>query len=145
MHLIQQFLEGSTAGPFRNLLDLLSLNPERLIYSLILLGSLVLMNDLVRTALMTEHTRSVLNHMIICVLTIWPGIMLGIVLLYAAYRYPQRAWINLGLAILLYVAWWAGGTLTHLARQDTEGADLGWMSHGLIITVFFGLIAGIWF
>jgi hypothetical protein len=124
-----------STDPFYNLLDLMSLGPERLGASLFVLASLLMVNDLVRTALMAEHTRSVLNHVIVSALTQLPAAILGLVLLYAGYRHPERAWINLGLAALLYGAWYIGGTLTWFARQDTEGADVGWITMGIFITL----------
>jgi hypothetical protein len=145
MDIIQRFLSGITVEPFKNLLDLMSLAPERLWSSLVLLAAFMLLNDLIRTALMVEYTRSVLNHVIVSVLTIFPGVVLGFVLLYGGYRHPGRVWINLGLASALYVAWYIGGTLTRLSRRDTEGSDIGWMSHGYIITLFCGLLAVVLF
>jgi len=130
----------------RNLIDLMTLAPERLIPSLILLSSLVILNELVRTAFMVEYTRSVVVHVIISILTLLPAFMLGFILLYDGYRYPERAWLNLGIAIALYLPWILGGTLTHLSRRDTEGADLGWILQGLIfITIPWGILAVIIF
>ena len=130
----------------RNLIDLMTLAPERLIPSLILLSSLVILNELVRTAFMVEYTRSVVVHVIISILTLLPAFMLGFILLYDGYRYPERSWLNLGIAIALYLPWILGGTLTRLSRRDTEGADLGWILQGLIfITIPWGILAVIIF
>jgi len=145
MELIERFLRDMTVEPFRNLLELLSLAPNHLWASLAFLGALTLVNDLIRTALMVEYTRSVINHIIVDALTLLPGVLLGLVLLYAGYRHPERAWINLGLALVLYGPWYLGGTLTWLARHDTEGADVGWMSHGAVITFVCGLLAVVLF
>lgn len=145
MGIIANFLSGMTAEPFRNLLELVSLSPQHLVAALVLLGFVIMLNDLVRTALMTDYTRSVLVHVIVNALTLLPGAILGVVLLYAGHRHPERAWINLGLGLALYVAWYLGGTLTWLARQDTEGADVGWMSHGLFLTVPCGVLAALLF
>lgn len=144
MPTIQTFLEGISSGPFRNFLELMSLPPGRLGAAFLLLAALMLLNDLIRTALMTEFTRSVLNHVIVNVLTLLPGVILGAVLLYADHLYPERAFLNLALAALLYVAWYLSGTLTWLARKDTEGADVGWMSHGAIITLGCWLASLVW-
>jgi hypothetical protein len=141
MGIIEHFLSGMSLEALGHLLDLLSLAPERLCAALMLLAGIMLLNDLLRTALMTEFTRSVVGHAIVCTLTLLPAGILGLVLLYAGYRHPDRAWINLGWALALYIPWYLGGTLTWLARRDTEGADLGWMSHGLFITVPCGLLA----
>jgi hypothetical protein len=145
MELLTKLLSGTTIGPFQHLLDLMSLAPERLLASLILLSALFILNDLVRTALMTEYTRSVLNHVIINVLTLLPAALLGLILLYADYRYPARVWVNFGIALALYIPWYLGGTLTRLARQDVEGADVGWMAMGLFITVPCGLLGAVLF
>jgi hypothetical protein len=141
MEFIRELLTGITMGPFKNLLDLLSLAPDKLVASLILLSFLFILNDLVRTALMCEYTRSVLNHVIINALTLLPAAVLGLVLLYAGYRYPERIWLNFAIALALYVPWYVGGTLTKLARKDVEGADVGWMAMGLLITVPCGFLA----
>lgn len=145
MGVIERFIAGMSLGPIRNLLDLMSLAPDLLWASLILLAGVMLLNDLLRTALMSEHTRSVAVHALVCTLTLLPSGILGLVLLYAGYRYPERAWINFGLALALYMPWYLGGTLTWLARRDTEGADVGWISHGLFITVPCGLLAMVLF
>ena len=141
MEFIRQFFEGISVEALRNLAELMSLGPERLGASLVLLAAIMILNDLVRTALMTEHTRSVANHVVVAVLTLLPAIILGLVLLWAGYRYPSRAWLNFGLAALLYLGWYLGGTLTWLARRDNEGADVGWMAMGALITVPCGLLA----
>ncbi|MBI4965783.1 MAG: hypothetical protein HY913_21070 [Desulfomonile tiedjei] len=145
MDLIRELLAGITLGPLKNILNLMSLPPERLWASLILLSSIFVLNDLVRTALMTKYTKSVVNHVIINVLTLLPAIVLGLVLLYAGYRYPERAWLNFAIALALYFPWYVGGTLTRLARRDTEGADVGWMAMGLFITVPCGVLAVVLF
>jgi hypothetical protein len=145
MGFIERFLSGLSLGPIQKLLDLMSLAPELLWASLLLLAGVILLNDLLRTALMTEHTRSAMVHAIVCILTLLPSGILGLVLLYAGYRYPDRAWINFGLSLALYIPWYLGGTLTWLARRDTEGADVGWISHGLFITVPCGLLAVVLF
>lgn len=126
----------------KNLLDLATFSPEMLIPSLISLSALLILNDLIRTSLMVEYTRSVLVHVIINIMTLLPAFALGAILLYDGYRYPERAWLNLALAIALYIPWILGGTLTRISRKDTEGADLGWILQGLMfITIPWGILA----
>jgi hypothetical protein len=145
MGIIERIISGMSLRPLCNVLDLLSLAPDVLWASLLLLAGIMLLNDLLRTALMTEHTRSVAVHALVCTLTLFPAALLGLALLYAGYRDPERAWINLGLALALYIPWYVGGMLTYLSRRDTEGADVGWISHGLFITVPCGLLAVVLF
>jgi hypothetical protein len=128
-----------------SLLDVLSLQPETLWHAVALLGFLFLCNYLLRTALMTEATRSPWVQAFVCSLTLLPAIALAVILLWAAYRHPERAWINFGIAALLYVPWGLGGALTPLARTDTEGADLGWLTMGAFITFPTALLAALIF
>ena len=126
---------------FEPMLELLALSPDHLIASMVVLSGLMFVNDLVRSTLMVTFTRSVVNHVAVVVLTLLPAMLLGAVLLLAGYRHPERALLNFGLALVLYLPWLAGGALTRLARKDTEGADVGFVVVGLFITVPCGLIA----
>ena len=90
-----------TRGPFRNLLEVLSLSPDYIGGALVFLGLFVIFNELVRSALMAEFTRSVFTHLAINVMTLLPAVLIALVLLFAAYRHPGRAWINLVFALLL--------------------------------------------
>ncbi|HEX2568199.1 MAG TPA: hypothetical protein VH877_01490 [Polyangia bacterium] len=132
---------GQIFEPWRYLGDVVSLDPRYLRESFVLLGAFIFLNDLLRTALMAERPRSVAQHLAVCVLTLWPGILLGAVLLWAGYRHPEHAFSHLLFAALLYGFWILGGALTRLVRSDSEGADLGWISHGALITFPLGLLA----
>lgn len=125
--------------------DVLALGPDTVVAGCTLLAFSFLLNDLVRTWLMTERTRSVLTHVIVCALTLAPAVILAAVLVWAASQHPDRALLNLGLATALYVPWWAGGALTRLVRDDSEGADLGWIAMGALITFPAGLAAAVVF
>lgn len=138
-------LSGITAGPFRWVAECLSLAPATLVHALVMLGALFLLNDLVRTTLMPAGPTSRRAHLAVCVLTLFPAFVLAGVLLWAGYRHPERAWINMLLAAALFVPWWAGGTLTKLARPDTEGADVGWMAMGALVTFPAGFVAALIF
>jgi hypothetical protein len=128
---------------WNNLLELLSLAPGVAMHTFVLLSFLFMTAYLLRTAAMSEGTRSALVHVLVCVLTLLPAALLAAILALAAVRYPDRAWINLGIAALLYVPWYLGGRITTLARPDTEGADLGWLAMGALITFPVGLAAAI--
>ena len=92
----------------------------------------------------TVFTRSVLAHVARCLLTFAiQAIVLAAVLVWADYRHPGRSWINLGYALLLYVIWYLAGQLVLVARPDTEGADLGFMTVGALITFPVGIIAAL--
>jgi hypothetical protein len=71
------------------------------------------------------------------------AVVLAAVLVWADYRHPDRAWINLGYAVLFYGIWYLAGQLVLLARRDTEGADLGFMTVGALITFPVGFIAAL--
>lgn len=140
-----KMLETSGAGAERGLGEILALGPRTWVGGCLLLAFLFLLNDLCRTALMTEGTRSRIVHVLVCALTLGPAVVLAGVLLWAGASHPDRVWINLGLAAALYVFWWAGGALTRLTRKDSEGADIGWMTMGALITFPAGLVAALVF
>lgn len=134
-----------TVDLFRNLFELASLPPGRLLPAILLISGIVLLNDLVRTALMIEFTRSALAHVVVNVMTLLPAVLVAAILFYSAWQYPQRAWGNLWFACLFFVVWYAGGALTRLARPDTEGADIGFMTVGALITFPCGILAALVF
>jgi hypothetical protein len=127
------------------LVALLSLAPGAMPHAVVLLSFLFLCAYLLRTACMTEGTRSPAVHMLVCVLTLLPAVLLAGVLLFAAIRFPERVWLNLGVAALLYVPWYAGGRITRMASPDTEGGDVGWLAMGALITFPVGLAAAVIF
>lgn len=144
MNTIVWLLHNGTWGPFKDLLVLLSLPRERIRESLTLLCAFIILCELTRLALATAFTRSVLAHVTRCLLTFAvQSVLLAAVLVWAAYRYPARSWINLGYALLLYVVWYLAGQLVVLVRSDTEGADLGFMAVGALITFPVGIIAAL--
>lgn len=144
MNFILSFLHNGTWGPFKDFVELMSLPPERLREWLFFLSAFIILCELTRLALATVFTRSVLAHVTRCLLTFAiQAIVLAAVLVWADYRHPGRSWINLGYALLLYVIWYLAGQLVLLVRPDTEGADLGFMTVGALITFPVGIIAAI--
>src|SRR5215212_4881274 len=126
---IESFLQGGTWGPFRDFLELMSLPPERTWESLSFLAAFMILCELTRLALGTVFTRSVLAHVVRCLLTFAvQSIVLAAVLAWANHHHPGNGWVNLGYAFSMYVVWYAAGQLTLLARPDNEGADLGFMT-----------------
>lgn len=123
--------------------DVLSLAPGSVADAMVLLGAFCAACYLTRIALMVHAPASVAVHMTVCTLTLLPAIVLAAVLVYAAVEHPGRAWSNLVVAAGLYVAWWAGGAVTRLARPDTEGGDIGWLTMGALITFPVGLVAAL--
>lgn len=142
MNIINSFIHNGTWGPFKDLVELMSLPPGRTGEWLMFLSAFMILSELTRLTLATVLTRSVLAHVIRCLLT-FPiqSIVLAAVLVWADHRHPGRGWINLGYALLLYFIWYLAGQLVLLARPDTEGADLGFMTVGALITFSVGIIA----
>lgn len=141
---ISSFLHNATWGPFKDLLQLMSLPPDRIREWLFLLSAFIVLCELMRLAIATVFTRSVLAHVLRCLLTFAiQAIVLAAVLVWADHRYPARAWINLGYAFLFYFIWYLAGQLVLLARPDTEGADLGFMTVGALITFPVGILAAL--
>jgi preprotein translocase subunit SecF len=144
MKSLEWFLSGITRRPFVDLLDLLSLPPDRLREAVSLLAAFMIACELTRVALGTTLTRSAFAHVVRCLLTFAvQAIALAAVLVYAAHRHPEQAFTNLGIAVGMYSIWYLTGQLTSLARSDNEGADVGFMTVGALITFPVGLIAAL--
>ena len=144
MEIIRVFIQNATWGPFKDLINLLSLPAERTREWLALLSAFMILCELTRLAIATVFTRSVLTHVTRCLLTFAvQAVTLAGILVWASHCHPERAWINLGYAFLLYFVWYLAGQLVLLARPDTEGADLGFMTVGALITFPVGLIAAL--
>jgi len=144
MNTISSFLDNATIGPFRDFIAILALPRERLFEALMYLGAFIILCELTRLSLGTTFTRSKLAQVMRSLLT-FPvqAIVLAGVLVWAAHSHPERAWINVGYALLLYGVWYAAGQMVLLARPDTEGADLGFMTVGALITFPVGIIAAL--
>jgi hypothetical protein len=140
---MNELFSGITDGPFRKLLDVLALPAESLLPAVVMLSSMAVVSYLLRTAIMMQAPHSRVAHMVACTLTLLPAIILAAVLVWAASQHPGRAWTNLLVAAAIYVAWGLGGTITRLARPDTEGADIGWITMGALITFPVGVIAAV--
>jgi hypothetical protein len=144
MEIITSFIDNATWGPFKDLIELMSLPPERIREWLVFLSAFLILCELTRLTLATVFTRSVLAHVTRCSLTFAvQAIVLAAVLVWADHHHPGRGWINLGYALLLYFIWYLAGQLVLLARPDTEGADLGFMTVGALITFPVGIIAAL--
>jgi hypothetical protein len=141
---LTSLIENGTWGPFKDLLQLMSLPPDRIWQWMLFLSAFLVLCELTRLALGTVFTRSVLAHVLRCLLTFaLQAIVLAAVLVWADHRYPTRGWINLGYALLFYAIWYVAGQLVLLARPDTEGADLGFMTVGALITFPVGIVAAL--
>ncbi|HET6146095.1 MAG TPA: hypothetical protein VFH68_01065 [Polyangia bacterium] len=143
---MENFLSQMTVEPFQKLWALMALPPERLLPALCLLAGIIIYCELVRISLAVVLTRSVLTHVTVCLLTFaLQAIILAVVLVHAAKTYPGRGFINLGIALGMYVIWYLVGQATKLIRPRSEGADLGFMAVGALITFPVGLIGAIVF
>jgi ethanolamine transporter EutH len=124
------------------LLDLLRLPPERLGASLLLLAAFMVACEYLRISLATVFTRSVPVHVLSCLLTcVIQPVVLAVALVLGTIDHPDRAWLNMGLVACLYGVWYLAGQSTLLVRPDSQGADLGFMTVGALITFLPGLTA----
>jgi len=141
---LTSLIDNATWGPFKDLIQLLSLPPARIREWMLFLSAFLVLCELTRLALGTVFTRSVPAHVLRCLLTFAvQAVVLAAVLVWADHRHPNRGWINLGYALLFYFIWYVAGQLVLLARPDTEGADLGFMTVGALITFPVGVIAAL--
>ena len=144
MDRIRDFLDGFDASLLEAIWRYMSLPPARLGSALGFLGAFIVLCELTRIALAPEHVQSRLAHVLMCLLT-FPiqSMTLAVVLVHAGRSYAGRGWINLAFAFGLYVVWYVAGQLTRLARPLSEGADLGFMSVGALITFPVGVIVAL--
>jgi hypothetical protein len=141
MDLVRQLIDGMTTQPFKDLLHMLELPPDQLWASFSLLAGVMVVCELVRISLGTALPLSRIAHVTVCLLTFaLQALLLAFVLGYGDRHHPGRGWINLGIAFVLYVVWYATGELTRLVRKDSEGADLGFMAVGALITFPVGIV-----
>jgi len=141
---VRSFIEGGDWSMLEALWRHLSLPPDGLGRALLLLASVMVICELTRIALCTEHTTSRIAHVTMCLLT-FPAqsIFLAVVLVHAAAAHPGRGWINLGIALGAYAVWFVAGQATKLVRRPSEGADLGFMCVGGLITFPIGIVAAL--
>jgi hypothetical protein len=141
MEYLRQLLDGMTTQPFKDLRHLLELPPGQLWPAFRLLAAAMIVCELVRISLATVLTRSRLAHLTVCLLTFAvQSLLLAFVLVHADRHHAGRGWINLGIAAALYAVWYVTGEVTRLVRTDSEGADLGFMTAGALITFPVGLV-----
>jgi hypothetical protein len=144
MDRIRSFGEGIDTSVLEAVWRHLSLPPDRLGPALAMLASVMAICELTRIALCTEHTTSRVAHVTICLLTFpFQSIFLAVTLVHAASAHPGRGWINLGIALGAYTLWFVVGQATKLVRRPSEGADLGFMCVGALITFPAGIIAAL--
>jgi hypothetical protein len=141
--MLLDFFSQAKIAPFAHLLEVLALGPGVVQHAFALLAFMCIVSYLLRTVLLIEAPLNRWAHMAACVLTMSPAFVLAAVLWWAALRHPERAWLNLGVAVGLYVTWWAGGAVTRLSRADTEGGDIGWLTMGALVTFPVGVIAAL--
>lgn len=124
------------------LLGLLRLPPERLGASLLFLAAFMVVCEYLRISLAVTFTRSVLVHVLVSSLTVViQPVVLAVALVLGTIDHPERAWLNMGLVACLYGVWYLAGQSTLLVRPDSQGADLGFMFIGMLITFVPGLTA----
>ena len=102
------------------------------------------MIEYVRIALTTQLTRSVVVHNIVTLASFpLPAAFLAAILIAAALRHPERAWLHLGFAVLGFVVWYLAGESTRLVRRDSDGAEPGFMFFAAMVTYPVGVLAAL--
>lgn len=144
MDTIRSFIDGMDWSVLEAAWRHLSLPPDRLGPALAMLASIIVICELTRIALCTEHTTSRVVHVTVCTLTFpFQSILLAVMLVHAARSHPGRGWINLAIALGAYALWFVVGMSTKLVRKPSEGADLGFMCVGALLTFPVGIIAAV--
>jgi hypothetical protein len=143
---IRLFFHGMDTSLPQTIWALAALPRDRLGASLGMLAAFVVLCEFSRITLASEHTQSRIAHVTMCLLTFpVPAIALAIVLVHAAAAHSSHAWMNLAWVLGLYGIWYVAGESTKLVRPGGEGADLGFMTVGALITFPVGLIAALVF
>lgn len=144
MERIGSFVEGGDWSVLEAVWRHMSLPPGRLGPALALLAAVIVVCELVRIALCTEHVTSRVAHVAVCLLTFpLQAVFLSVMLVHSAAAHPGRGWINLGIALGAYALWFVTGQVTKLVRRPSEGADLGFMCVGALITFPVGIVAAL--
>jgi hypothetical protein len=144
MDLLRSFFDGLDTSTLEAIWRHLSLPPDRLAPALAMLAAVMVVSELTRIALCTEHPTSRIAHLTVALLTFpFQSILLAVMLVHAAGAHPQRGWINLGIALGAYALWFITGQATKLVRRPSEGADLGFMCVGALITFPVGIASAL--
>lgn len=126
---------------FATLFGLMHLPPEHLETSLLFLAAVVIACELLRVSLSPVLTRSVIAHVLVNLLTaVVLPVFLAVVLVLGILAHPERALLDMVIVAGLYVLWYLAGQATLLVRSDTQGADLGFIFIGSVITFVPGVI-----
>src|SRR5258706_7581366 len=88
--IVHSFTHDYTAGPLRWFDAVFSWHPSIVWHAFAFFAFFFLVNDLLRTSLMAELPRSVTAHLVVCALTLLPGIVAGFSLIWAAHRHPEK-------------------------------------------------------
>lgn len=127
---------------FFTLFELLRLPPEHLVAAILFIGGVVVACELLRISLSPVLTRSVIAHVLVNLLTaVVLPVFLALVLVLSIVAHPDRALLNMVIVAGLYGLWYLTGQATLLVRSDTQGADVGFMFVGSVITFVPGVIA----
>ncbi len=139
MEIVQRFIEWAILL-VKCLLKILALGPGEVYLAFGILTVLFFANEFLKTYLVVEHTRCTIAHIVINMLTILPAVILVCLLLFAGYMHPERVCTNFSFALLALVPWYISGRITCLARNDAEGAGIGFMSIGLLMLIGTGIV-----
>ncbi|GAB4519333.1 MAG: hypothetical protein Tsb0020_37880 [Haliangiales bacterium] len=124
------------------LVELLRLPPDHLGAAIILISGFMIAAEYLRISLSPAFPRSPIVHPLVNLLTVViQPVFLAVVLVISVLAYPERALINVGIVLGMYGVWYLAGQSTLLVRPDSQGADIGFMTIGGLLTFIPGAIA----
>lgn len=129
--------------PDTGVLLLASLPKEHVVSGTILYASIVALLALLRHALMLELVLSRAMGAAILLVSVLPGVLLAIGLVYAAHAHPERAWNNVGVAAVVTSVWVGAARLPRLVRPDVDRDDDRWIALGALLAFPVGVLCAL--
>ncbi len=122
-------------------IELMTLPSEHLVTATVFLAAIIATCEYVRIVLSVTAPKSVAVHLLVSLLTVViQPLFLAAVLVLSIAATPERAWLCMAIVAGLYGVWYLAGQSSLLVRADSQGADVGFMTVGAVMTFIPGLI-----